>query len=214
MIFGDVDSLENHFKRYDERLLERICKILPDCITAVPDNPSEDEITRNLIDRFEHDNVIRKLFYRWEYQFEPFGRNKKKSAYSKGKIDFAVFWDQGRDKYLAYEAKRLNVKTTAMGTASLATQYVTEGLVRFIKGQYSEDLPVGCMLGYVLDGNVESVLPKIIKAITRNSKSVGLVAGPNALPAIASAVRMASEHQRKNSGRRIGIRHALVPCSR
>ena len=212
MILGSADDWTGHFKRHDERLLERICEILPDCIAAMPENPLEDDITINLIDRFHLDAVIRRLFHHWQYQFEPFGHDENGVAFSKGKIDFVVCWDQNREKYLAYEAKRLNVTTKSGSTSSLATAYVTEGLVRFVTEQYSEGLPVGCMLGYVLDGNVGSVKPKIEKAVADNSELVGLLAGPDDLPAIASATRLTSDHERENSGGNITVRHALVPC--
>lgn len=211
MIIGESDVWAANFKRYDERLLERICDILPACIAALGDNPYEDDITINLVDRFQLDEIIRKIFHHWEYQFEPFGHDQNGAAYSKGKIDLAVFWDMEREKYLAYEAKRLNVKTKS-GTESKATVYVTEGLVRYVIEQYSEGLPVGCMLGYVLDGNTASVHPKVQKAITDNSTLVGLLSGPTPLSAISTAMRFETDHERHNKGGQINIRHALVPC--
>ena len=211
-MLGSADEWVEHFKRHDERLIERICEILPTCIAAMPDNPHEDDITINLIDRFHLDSVIRRIFHHWEYQFEPFGHDENGVAFSKGKIDFVVCWDQDREKYLAYEAKRLNVKSKRGSTSSLATAYVTQGLVRFVTEQYSKGLPVGCMLGYVLDGNTSSVKPKILQAVSTNSQLVGLVVGPDDLPTIGSATRMTSEHQRQNNAGNITIHHALVPC--
>lgn len=212
MILGNADDWAEHFKRHDERLLERICEILPQCIAAMPDNPHEDDITINLIDRFQLDAVIRRIFHHWEYQYEPFGHDENGVAFSKGKIDFVVFWDQQREKYLAYEAKRLNVTTKAGSVSSLATAYVTQGLVRFVTEQYSKGLPVGCMLGYVLDGNVSSVKPKIEQAVADNNVLVGLAVGPDDLSAISTATRMTSDHERQNDGGTITVRHALVPC--
>lgn len=212
MILGSADDWAEHFKRHDERLLERICEILPDLIAAMPDNPHEDDITINLIDRFHLDAVIRRIFHHWEYQYEPFGHDENGVAFSKGKIDFVVFWDQQREKYLAYEAKRLNVKTKYGSVSSLATAYVTEGLTRFVTEQYSKGLPVGCMLGYVLDGNISSIKPKIEKAVADNGALVGLAVGPDDLSAISTATRMTSDHERQNDGGTITVRHALVPC--
>lgn len=213
MILGNADDWANHFKRHDERLLERICEILPACIAAMPDNPHEDDITVNLINRFHLDAVIRKLFHHWEYQFEPFGHDHNGVAFSKGKIDFVVCWDQDREKYLAYEAKRLNVKTAGGGVSSLATAYVTQGVVRFVTEQYSEGLPVGCMLGYVMDGNTSSAQPKVVKAVIDNSQLVGLLAGPIELAGIAKAIRLSSDHARKSGTGNITVRHALIPCT-
>ncbi|GAA0464761.1 hypothetical protein GCM10009096_01560 [Parasphingorhabdus litoris] len=175
------------------------------------ENPGEDQITINLIARFHLDETIRKIFHHWEYQFEPFGEDESGASFSKGKIDFAVFWDLEREKYLAYEAKRLNV-TSKNGFASLATVYVTEGLIRFVTEQYSEGLPVGCMIGYVIDGNIASVHPKIEKAISDKSTLVGLISGPTDLPSIAKSTRFETDHKRKKGSSKINIRHALVSC--
>lgn len=211
MIFGNGAVWADSFKRYDERLLERICEILPTCVAALGNNPHEDQITINLVDRFHLDEVIRKMFHHWEYQFEPFGQDENGVSYSKGKIDFVAFWDMEREKYLAYEAKRLNIKTKK-GTESKARVYVTEGLVRFVTEQYSEGLPVGCMLGYVLDGNAATVQPKIGKAIADNSTLVRLLSGPSPLPDINTAKRFETDHERQGCGTQINVRHALIPC--
>lgn len=212
MILGDGGAWLDHFRRYDERLLERICVILPACIAALGDNPQEDDITLNLVGRFHHDAGVRRLFHHWEFHFEPHSKGADGAYFSKGQIDFAVFWDLDRERYLAYEAKRLNVKSRS-GTTSLATPYVKEGVVRFVTEQYSQGLPLGCMLGYVLDGNLGVIPGKLKKALNDNQTLVGLVSGPTALPSIGSSHRFETDHDRQNDGGRINIRHALVPCS-
>lgn len=211
MIVGDTELWAANFKRFDERLLERICAILPDCLSVLGDDPDEDAITLNLVTRFHLDETVRRIFHHWEFQYYPSGTDEHGASFSKGRIDFAVFWDLEREKYLAYEAKRLNTPT-ATGRASRATVYVTEGVLRFITEQYSEGLPVGCMLGYVLDGDVPWVHPKVENAISDNSTLVGLLSGPNAIPKIGTATRFETDHQRENQGGKINIRHALVPC--
>ena len=107
MISKNIEDWADYFKRYDERLLERICEILPVCIAAMHDNPHEDDITINLIYRLRLDTAAREIFHHYEYQFEPFGFDEKGIAYSKGRIDFAAFWNKDPEKYLAYEVKRL-----------------------------------------------------------------------------------------------------------
>ena len=125
MISKNIEDWADYFKRYDERLLDRICEILPVCIAAMHDNPHEDDITINLIYRLRLDTAARELFHHYEYQFEPFGFDEKGVAYSKGRIDFAAFWNKDPEKYLAYEVKRLNIRTTTGNTRSLAREYVT-----------------------------------------------------------------------------------------
>ena len=56
--------------------------------------------------------------------------------------------------------KRLNVPRDD-GRRSLTKEYVMDGLSRFTTGQYSENLPVGFMLGYVLDGDVKYVAGRV-----------------------------------------------------
>ena len=41
-------------------------------------------------------------------------------------------------------------------TATQASEYVTKGMMRFVSGQYSPTWPLGAMLGYVMDGNMQT----------------------------------------------------------
>src|SRR3546814_17127279 len=61
--------------------------------------------------------------------------------------------------------------------SSLATVYVTEGMMRFMTEQYAEQLPVGCMLGYVLDGDVPFSLQKLTSAIIAHADRKRVVSG-------------------------------------
>ena len=123
----------------------------------------------------------------------------------------AVFLNQDRDTYLAYECKCLNV-VRADGRRSLATEYVMDGLCRYIRGQYSENLPVGCMLGYVLDGDVAHAASSVRAKIDECDRHVALVMGPRDEAAIGAATRFSSRHRRMSGDGEIEIRHALLPC--
>ena len=156
------------------------------------------------------DPQARRLFHWLEFQYEPFGYTSKGTAYSKGKIDMAVLLDQERERYLAYECKRLNVVRNGR-KESLATPYVTEGLIRFVTEQYAENLPIGCMLGYVMDGDVTRAKSKVQAAIKSNKCNIGLTAGPVKNQKIGGVKRFLSRHLRSGSGNEIEIRHALLP---
>src|ERR1700730_431005 len=99
-----------------------------------------------------------------EYQFEPFGYTADGTRYSKGKIDIGVLFDWERERYLAYECKRLNVIHVS-GRRSLATVYVTQDMMRFMTEQYAQHLRIGCMLGYVLDGDIAFAKARLNSAI-------------------------------------------------
>ena len=145
MIVGDARDWKRHFISLDQRILNRMVAVWPSCVNILPAQPTEDQITINLVALLMKDPVVRRICHWVAYQFEPFGHDASGLRFSKGRIDIAVFTDWERERYLAYECKRLNVinKDTRR---SLANEYVRDGMMRFITEQYAEALPVGCML--------------------------------------------------------------------
>ena len=88
---------------------------------------------------------------------------------------------QEQEIYLCLEAKRLNA--TISGThRSLATEYVKEGMQRFVDGKYARSVRHGTMLAYVLDGDIDQAIQNIEKGIRnrlselRMDQNGGLVA--------------------------------------
>jgi len=206
MLIGDVQGWVDNFVSFDDRFLERIAAAWPACMAVLPDQPGEDDITINLVDRLAKDVVVRRLCHWVEYQFEPFGLAADGSKFSKGIIDIAVLFDWDRQRYLAYECKRLNV-INGGSRNSLATVYVTQGMMRFLTEQYAEQLPVGCMLGYVLDGDVPFASSRIAEAIGGHVP-LALAEGPTPLAAIETIKRFRTRHARP-TGSQIELRHAL-----
>ena len=208
MIVGNVQDWQRHFVSLDQRLLERIAAVWPICAANLPTQPLEDQVTINLVALLLKDSVVRRLCHWIEYQFEPFGTDANGTKFSKGIIDLAVLLDWERERYLAYECKRLNV-TGQTGRRSLAADYVIDGMMRFITEQYAEALPIGCMLGYVIDGDCGFAMQQVDAAI-RAHGPLGLGSGPTASPAIATMTRFLTSHTRA-AKRAIEIRHALIP---
>jgi hypothetical protein len=208
MVLGDLDVWAGRFISVDERLIERIAVVWPQCLALLPAQPEEDVITINLVQILSKDIVVRRICHWVEYQFEPFGTHPNGAKFSKGKIDIAVLIDWERERYLAYECKRLNVVQGGKRN-SLATLYVTNGMMRFLTEQYAEALPVGCMLGYVIDGDVAFALRQLSNAISGH-KPLELTNGPNAAAAINGIPRFLTAHK-KAAGIRIELRHALLP---
>lgn len=206
MLIGDVQGWVDNFVSFDDRFLERIAAAWPECMAVLPEQPGEDDITINLVDRLAKDVVVRRLCHWVEYQFEPFGLAADGSKFSKGIIDIAVLFDWDRERYLAYECKRLNVNNSG-SRSSLATVYVTQGMMRFLTEQYAEQLPVGCMLGYVLDGDVPFASSRIADAIGGHGP-LALTEGPTPLAAIETIARFRTRHSRP-TGSQIELRHAL-----
>ena len=207
MLIGDAQGWLENFVSFDDRFLERVAAAWPVCMALLPEQPGEDAITINLVDHLAKDAVVRRLCHWVEYQFEPFGLATDGSKYSKGIIDLAVLFDWDRERYLAYECKRLNVINGGR-RSSLATVYVSQGMERFLTEQYAEKLPVGCMLGYVLDGDVPFAQSRIVSAMSSHAP-IALTEGPTPLATIESISRFFTRHARP-TGSQIELRHALV----
>ena len=210
MAAGDPTAWAGRFRSFDERFLERVVAVWPRCLAILPPQPDEDTITVNLVNLLQRDPDTRSRFHWIEFQYEPFGYTPEGTAYSKGRVDMAVILDQDRDTYLAYECKRLNERRDG-SRRSLARQYVMDGLSRFTTGQYSENLPVGCMLGYVVDGDVKYAALSVRTKIVGCGQDVALVVKPRDDSAIGNATRFYTRHRRGSNGSEIEIRHALLP---
>ena len=177
MLVGDPAAWLDRFRSVDVRFLERLAVLWPNCLAILPQNPDEDTITINIVDVLSKDVEARRWFYHLEYQFEPFGYTSEGWAYSKGKVDLAILFDFERVNYLAYECKKLRMVEQGR-FRTLATEYVKEGVVRFVTERYASGLPVGCMLGYVMDGQLLNARDAIDAALLAQNEVCGLKTGP------------------------------------
>jgi hypothetical protein len=209
MIVGDPNQWKDRFITLDERLLSCILRLWPACVALLPGQPDEDTITINLVALLSNDAVVRRICYFVIYQHEPFGIHPGGAKFSKGKIDFAVVLDQERERYVAYECKRLNVIHDG-ARSSLATRYVKDGMMRFLTEQYAEGLPVGCMLAYVMDGDLPFSLTQVMVAIDAHKTPLALINGATQGQAIAGIERFSTLHKRANQTI-IELRHVLLP---
>jgi hypothetical protein len=209
MMLGDPQLWKDRFITIDERLLARILHLWPACLTPLPPQPDEDTITINLVHLLTKDPVVRSICHWVEYQYEPFGVHPNGARFSKGIIDLAVLLDWERETYLPYECKRLNVINSG-SRSSLATPYVGDGLIRFVTEQYAEGLPLGFMLGYVIDGDLSFALRQIHAAIDAQKVPLLLMDGPNPGTVVLGIERFATNHQRARKSQ-IEVRHVLLP---
>ena len=209
MMLGDPEAWRRRLISLDERILERVLHVWGRCVARLPGQPEEDDVTINLVDLLSKDPVVRTLCHWIEYQFEPFGVDHKGVRYSKGIVDLTVLLDWDRETYLPYECKRLNVVNQGR-RSSLATPYVTDGLMRFVTEQYAEGLPVGCMLGYVMDGDLAFALQQVRSAVAAQAiplRSRGGITNGEAKPSIE---RFRTDHERDVSAQ-IEVQHVLLP---
>jgi len=160
MVLGDADQWISSFRAVNQRFTEKIVSHWPACRALITLDAYEDDITNNLVNLLCKDSEVRRIGWP-EAQYVPLElEGSAGGVVGKGYIDIALILDGDRDKYVAYECKKLNVNQ-----ASLATPYVKDGLQRYIQQQYSRALPVASMLGYVMDGRMKKAFERVHKAI-------------------------------------------------
>lgn len=125
----------------------------------------EDPTTEKLYRRLCQNRTSSELLFRIDIQrveLDPVaGENQ-------GRMDIAFSPLVPReDIYFCLECKRLNVVQSNGKIRSYASEYITHGMMRFVRGQYAKPVRHGGMLGYVLDGDV----PKAIKNVASIIKS-------------------------------------------
>lgn len=103
-------------------------------------------------------------------------------------LDQAAGEDQGRmdiafsprvpreDIYFCLECKRLNVIQKNGKPRSYASEYITHGMMRFVRGQYAKSVRHGGMLGYVLDGDISKAMKNVAANIKARFKDLGMEA--------------------------------------
>lgn len=94
-----------------------------------------------------------------------------------GRLDLKVSCGHGYDVYFALEAKRLRVSLTS-GFFLGGREYVKDGMMRFITGQYAPLMQAGAMLGYIFDGETKAALVNIDQHVQK--QATGLKMNPPA----------------------------------
>lgn len=90
-----------------------------------------------------------------------------------GRLDLKVSCDLGYEVYFAIEAKRLRVSLPSRFFSG-GWEYVKDGMMRFITGQYAPFMQAGAMLGYVYDGETENARADIDRQIQKMAKELKL----------------------------------------
>ncbi len=122
----------------------------------------EDDITFRLAGRLQNDPMFSELPYDIVPQYWLLGLNGQRL----GRLDLRFKHRQSQRDYFAFESKRLHV--TYPG-GSVSPEYGVyagdEGMMAFMKGQYSKNLAAAGMLGYVMDGNTTKAWDGLVTCI-------------------------------------------------
>jgi len=156
MILGDPDLWSDTFP---EDLIPRVLSAAVEAWTAM-DKPGPAELEVPITRRFKHALKQVKDFNRLPFRVERESvEDDPTTGEELGRIDIKLLpaASAREDVYFAFECKRLNVQDGA-NRRSLAPEYVTEGMMRFITGQYAASMRHGGMVGYVLDGRADEAI--------------------------------------------------------
>ena len=200
MVSGERRSWVVKFRVTERKFLRCVARVWWQAIAHLPRSSCEDTITYALVCNVNRDAEARSAFY-CDYQFYTTVTLH---------VDMAVIVHNDRSTYLGYECKRLNVTGTDGARRSQAGAYVGEdGMMCFVQERYAEGLPVGCMMGYVMDGDMNFAFMHIEAAMMAKQPALGLQGELQQHLPIGIIRRFVTEHER--DGRWMEIRHALLP---
>lgn len=177
---------------------------------AIDPASREDPITDELCRRLRANRSSSDLPFRIDIQMVELDPNPGEIQ---GRLDIVFSPMVPReDVYFCLECKRLNVPNGS-SIRSFATEYVTRGMMRFVRGQYGRRIRHGGMLGYVFDGNFAAAFAAITNAIRARLTELGSDPPGDMKP---STVRPSDRNCRETHHMRGGlgefvIHHQLVP---
>jgi hypothetical protein len=214
-IIGESERWRAALRDKYEIISQAINRAWPDCRariratgpgTYLETQAYEDPITRYLIVLLRRDRVIRDSPLFIESQRELLSEEPERGVVPEGYIDIGILFFLSSHKLcLALECKRLNVIRHGV-RATLAGQYVREGMMRFVTGQYSPDLSLGGMVGYVMDGEMAAAYRAIKDKIAEHSDE--LLCDPGRIADAGQPHQFSTEHNRPVVP--IELRHLLL----
>ena len=130
-------------------------------------------------------------------------------------IDIRLFhpWTNYDRVYFAWECKRIGDKLLDTSFAALISQYVTEGIFRFIDEDYAAELDDAGMLGYVLAGDIGNIVRDINASMGHPNRTRRLLPSNHLFPAPMTSTDenvYRSRHKRSTSQRDILLHHLFL----
>ena len=174
VLAGDLDKWLPHFRGLEERVASAVEAAWPACVAPLQSEENamshEDHITKHLVQSLKR---MKSFPGRFVYQYTLLAEDDHSNVSMPSIIDFVLTIGDDEDVYLACECKRLNVPYKT-GTRGLFDEYVVEGLMRFVSGQYANGLPAAMMLGYVMDARTDHAHRGVKRAIASRSTALRL----------------------------------------
>lgn len=194
MLVGDPELWSDTFPA---ELVPRVLDLITDTWTTF-DKPGPADLEVPTTRRFKHALKQAKDFSRLPVRLErESAEDDSQTGEELGRIDlkFLPAVSAREEVYLAFECKRLNVAANG-GRRSLAPEYVTEGMMRFVTGQYAGAVQHGGMIGYVLDGRRDDAIGLVGQNIASRATELGMNSPAGLDP---SRLRPAADHVRETN---------------
>jgi len=173
MLTGDLNAWLPHFRGLEERIAEAVEAAWPICIAPLQSKKNalthEDHITEHLVQSLIRTKLVPGRII---YQYILLAEDGSGNVSAPSNIDFVLTIGDDEDVYLACECKRLNVPYKT-GVRALVGEYVDEGLMRFVTGQYSNGLPLAMMLGYVMNAKSNVARRGVKRILALRSATAG-----------------------------------------
>ena len=164
----------------------------------------EDPITRNLVRHLRLAPALRGRFHIVS-QYQLIAGDLMQDPDPIGYVDVGILFSVGQDEVCLFiECKRLNVNG-----ASLAADYVSKGMMRFVTGKYAPNLPVAAMIGYKMDGQISKATDSVTKQI--RSHLAGLCCAESSISFVAPG-QFSTSHNRTPV--EIELRHQFLSALR
>lgn len=207
MVIGKSSIWLEKVKDRDNLFIQCVVKVWPDVIAKLDQYSKEDHITQRLVDLLRKDRTTIKCGF-LNCQFKLREEDIEGDFTTKGILDMALFLDQDHERYIAYECKKLNTISKNGSRASLAGTYLEKGVIRYVTAQYAENLPFGCMIGYVMDGDTRFAVQQLESAIGKRKKRLKL-ATSNIDVEYGFYAQFETSHNRTGNNTSIAVRHRL-----
>lgn len=210
MKVGGGEKWQPLMLKVDESFTRAVCEVWEGCRQHFSSDSHEDAITNQLVlllrRRRRHPPP-----YRVQLQPTEVAADANGKAIITGRHDIHLIFDlNDDDASLIYECKRLNV-VKAGKKSTLATEYVSDGMMRFVTGQYSPRVHRSGMLGYVMDGAVDDAMRKVRQAIETRAADLAVKDALTAISPSPPGKRFASNHRRPCCASPFHIQHLLLP---
>lgn len=213
MVIGDAEIWSDTFP---EELIPRVLDLVAHTWDSfVKPGPSDHEvpITRRFKHALKQAKDLQRLPVRIER--EP-AEDDPATGKELGRIDlkFLPAVSALEEVYFAFECKRLNAVQD--GTRrTLAPEYVTEGMMRFVTGQYASSAYQGGMIGYVLDGHCDEAIGLVEQNVSSRVAELRMTTSAGLEP---SSLRPENRRIRETSHalqpqRRFRLHHVFLECS-